>query len=49
MDNFEGIRAQVEQYGIQNCAQLVSMGGCTQGGAAFCCACSEPATGNLLL
>ena len=40
VDNFEGIRTSVEGFGIQNCEDLVRMGGCEQGGAAFCCACS---------
>ena len=45
VDNFDGIRAHVEEYGIQNCEQLISMGGCEQGGDAFCCACPKSAKG----
>ena len=45
VDNFEGIRTSVEGFGIQNCEDLVRMGGCDRGGAAFCCACSESVEG----
>ena len=41
IDNFEAIRTSVEGFGIQNCVDLVRMGGCDLGGADYCCACSE--------
>ena len=30
---------------MQNCEDVVRMGGCAQGGADYCCACSESANG----
>ena len=49
VDNFESIRSSVEGFGIQNCEDLVRMGGCEQGGADYCCACSESANGDIQL
>ena len=30
---------------MQNCEDVVRMGGCAQGGADYCCACSESPNG----